>query len=98
MPFGLSLNEEKWEGTKVSEELLYKELSYEIVNAAIFVWKELGFGFLEKVGAPLVSSSQNSGVRMKSTATRFEDLVMWQNAHQFVLKAVGGLFTSHSGF
>ncbi len=33
----------------MGEELLYKELSYEIVNAAIYVWKELGFGFLEKV-------------------------------------------------
>ena len=28
---------------------------------------------------------QNSGVRMRTPATRFEDLVMWQKAHQFVL-------------
>jgi GxxExxY protein len=33
----------------MGEELLYKELSYEIVNAAICVWKVLGYGFLEKV-------------------------------------------------
>ena len=30
-------------------DILYKELSYDIVNAAITVWKSLGYGFLEKV-------------------------------------------------
>jgi len=30
-------------------ELLYKEESYQIVGAAIQVWKTLGYGFLEKV-------------------------------------------------
>lgn len=30
-------------------EIIYKELSYEVVNAAIAVWKTLGHGFLEKV-------------------------------------------------
>ena len=30
-------------------EVLYKERSYEIVNAAITVWTKLGYGFLEKV-------------------------------------------------
>jgi GxxExxY protein len=49
VPFRSSLNEELFRGNKMGEELLYKELSYEIVNAAICVWKELGFGFLEKV-------------------------------------------------
>ena len=29
--------------------------------------------------------SQNSQVRMKAPATRFEDLMVWQKAHQFVL-------------
>ena len=29
--------------------------------------------------------SQNSGVRMKQTAKTFEDLVVWQKAHRFVL-------------
>ncbi len=82
----------------MSEELLYKELSYEIVKAAICVWKVLGFGFLEKVVTAQVASSQNSGVRMKATAARFEDLVMWQKDHQSVLQAVGGLFAGHSGF
>jgi hypothetical protein len=35
---------------------------------------------------------------MKAPATRFEDLVVWQKAHQFVLQAVGGLFAGHSEF
>jgi len=30
-------------------DIIYKELSYEVVNAAIAVWKTLGHGFLEKV-------------------------------------------------
>jgi len=30
-------------------KILYKEVSYEIVAAAIQVWKTLGYGFLEKV-------------------------------------------------
>ena len=33
----------------MDEAILYKELSYEIVAAAIVVWKNLGYGFLEKV-------------------------------------------------
>jgi GxxExxY protein len=33
----------------MEEKLLYKDLSYSIVAAAIQVWKTLGFGFLEKV-------------------------------------------------
>jgi len=32
-----------------SSEILFRELSYEIVGAAIQVWKALGYGFLEKV-------------------------------------------------
>ncbi len=31
------------------EKILFKEESYEIVGAAIEVWKTLGYGFLEKV-------------------------------------------------
>jgi four helix bundle protein len=31
--------------------------------------------------------SQNAGVRVRAPATRFEDLVVWQKAHQFVLGA-----------
>jgi len=31
--------------------------------------------------------SQNSGVRMKAPAKNFEDLVVWQKAHLFVLAA-----------
>ena len=34
---------------KMDDNILYKELSYEIVAAAIDVWKNLGYGFLEKV-------------------------------------------------
>ena len=34
------------EGT---EKIIFKEESYEIVGAAIRVWKTLGYGFLEKV-------------------------------------------------
>jgi GxxExxY protein len=34
---------------RMGEEILYKDLSYEIVNAAIPVWKNLGCGFLGKV-------------------------------------------------
>jgi hypothetical protein len=60
----------------MSEELLYKELSCEIVNAAICVWKALGYGFLEKVGTTQVASIQNSGVRIKATAAKFEHLVV----------------------
>jgi GxxExxY protein len=30
-------------------ELIYKQESYELVNAAIAVWQTLGYGFLEKV-------------------------------------------------
>ena len=30
-------------------EIVHKEVSYEIVGAAIDVWKALGYGFLEKV-------------------------------------------------
>ena len=30
-------------------------------------------------------SDQNSGVRMRAPATTFEDLVVWQKTHQFVL-------------
>jgi GxxExxY protein len=33
----------------MEERILYKDLSYSIVAAAIQVWKTLGFGFLEKV-------------------------------------------------
>ncbi len=33
----------------MEEKILYKDLSYEIVSAAIEVWKTLGYGFLEKV-------------------------------------------------
>lgn len=33
----------------MEDKILYKDLSYEIVAAAIDVWKTLGFGFLEKV-------------------------------------------------
>ncbi len=32
-----------------------------------------------------VARSQNSGVRIRMPATRFEDVVAWQKAHQFVL-------------
>ncbi len=32
-----------------------------------------------------VVRSQNSGVRMREPAKTFEDLVVWQRAHQFVL-------------
>jgi hypothetical protein len=45
-----------------------------------------------------VARSQNSEARMKTPATRFEDLVVWQNAHQFVLQPVRGRFASHSEF
>ena len=30
-------------------DLIYKQESYELVNAAIAVWQTLGYGFLEKV-------------------------------------------------
>ena len=40
---------EEREGDKAEEKILFKELSYEIVSAAIQVWKTLGYGFLEKV-------------------------------------------------
>ena len=33
----------------MDDNILYKEISYEIVAAAIDVWKNLGYGFLEKV-------------------------------------------------
>ena len=33
----------------MEREILFKKLSYEIVGAAIRVWKTLGYGFLEKV-------------------------------------------------
>jgi len=33
----------------MDEKVLYRELSYDIVAAAIHVWKTLGYGFLEKV-------------------------------------------------
>ena len=33
----------------MDDHILYKDLSYEIVAAAIDVWKNLGYGFLEKV-------------------------------------------------
>ena len=33
----------------MDDNILYKDLSYEIVAAAIDVWKNLGYGFLEKV-------------------------------------------------
>lgn len=36
-------------GFRSPSEILYKELSYEVVGAAIQVWKTLGYGFLEKV-------------------------------------------------
>lgn len=32
-----------------TQKILFKEESYEIVGAAIRVWKTLGYGFLEKV-------------------------------------------------
>ena len=34
-----------------------------------------------------VARRQNSGVRMKTPATRLEDWVVWQRAHPFVLAA-----------
>jgi GxxExxY protein len=37
------------EKDKQDGAVLYKDLSYEIVAAAIQVWKVLGYGFLEKV-------------------------------------------------
>ncbi|HVN80669.1 MAG TPA: GxxExxY protein [Terriglobia bacterium] len=33
----------------MSEQIMFKGESYEIVGAAIEVWKKLGYGFLEKV-------------------------------------------------
>jgi GxxExxY protein len=33
----------------MEEKIIYKDLSYKIVGLAIQVWKELGYGFLEKV-------------------------------------------------
>jgi len=33
----------------MEEKIIYKTLSYKIVGLAIQVWKELGYGFLEKV-------------------------------------------------
>jgi GxxExxY protein len=33
----------------MSEQIMFKVESYEIVGAAIEVWKKLGYGFLEKV-------------------------------------------------
>jgi four helix bundle protein len=40
--------------------------------------------FLETTQA---ARSQESEIRMKAPATRFEDLLVWQKAHQFVLAA-----------
>jgi len=33
----------------MEDKILFKDLSYQIVGAAIKVWKTLGYGFLEKV-------------------------------------------------
>jgi GxxExxY protein len=33
----------------MDEKIIYKDLSYKVVGLAIQVWKELGYGFLEKV-------------------------------------------------
>jgi hypothetical protein len=50
--------------------------------------------YLRAITAP-AEGSQNSEVRMKVPATRFEGLVVLQKVQQFF---VGGLFASHSGF
>ncbi|HLL99948.1 MAG TPA: GxxExxY protein [Pyrinomonadaceae bacterium] len=33
----------------MEEKIVYKDLSYKVVGLAIQAWKELGYGFLEKV-------------------------------------------------
>ncbi len=35
---------------------------------------------------------------MRTPGTKFEELVVWQKAHLFVLQAVRGLFAGPSGF
>lgn len=43
------MSHETHERHETGDKVLFRELSYEIVAAAIQVWKTLGYGFLEKV-------------------------------------------------
>jgi len=48
----------------MEEKIIYKDLSYKVVGLAIQVWKELGYGFLEKVYEnALMILLQESGIK-----------------------------------
>lgn len=50
----------------MEEKIIYKNLSYKIVGLAIQVWKELGYGFLEKVYEnALMILLQENGIEAK---------------------------------
>jgi GxxExxY protein len=58
------------------EKVYLKEESYEIVAAAIKVWKTLGYGFLEKVYENALASSLENVESYLSNRSRLQFFMM----------------------
>lgn len=73
-------------------ELIYKDEYYRIVNAAIEVWKRLGYGFLEKVYEnALIIELQKRGFepeQQKKFTIRYDGLVVGEYCSDLIVNNI----------